>query len=219
METTSSADTVTDVAVDTDEPVTDDAAAAPPAATKKKRNSLIEWGVVIVIAALSAFLVRTFVVEQFKVVGQSMESTLHGGDRVLVNKLGYRLHDPRRGDVVVLDPIEGISSSDLIKRVIGLPGETVSMSAETCQVLVNGKELHRALPRSHRHDTRRMWWRAEGGHRPGRSRAGPGRPPQRLLRRAQLRPGRLRPHRRPGVRGDLAEERLAVAVVSPLLVG
>ena len=141
METTSSADTVTDVAVDTDEPVTDDAAAAPPAATKKKRNSLIEWGVVIVIAALSAFLVRTFVVEQFKVVDQSMESTLHGGHRVLVNKLGYRLHDPRRGDVVVLDPIEGISSSDLIKRVIGLPGETVSMSAETCQVLVNGKEL------------------------------------------------------------------------------
>ncbi len=112
-----------------------------PTTRTRKRNTLLEWAVVLVIAALSAFLVRTFVVEQFKVVGQSMESTLHNGDRVLVNKLGYRFHDPRRGDVVVLEPIKDVSKADLIKRVIGIPGDTVSMSADTCQVLVNGREL------------------------------------------------------------------------------
>ena len=120
-----------------------EAEAETPAAptTKKKRSSLVEWLIVIAVAGLAAFLVRTFVVEQFKVDGESMESTLHDGDRVLVNKLGYRFHDPNRGDVVVLEPVRSLSNKDLIKRVIGLPGETVSMSAATCKVLVNGQEL------------------------------------------------------------------------------
>ena len=48
-----------------------------------------------------------------------------GGDRVFVNKMSYRLHDPNRGDVVVLHEIQGTSERDLIKRVIALPGETI----------------------------------------------------------------------------------------------
>ena len=44
---------------------------------------------------------------------------------MLVNKLSYRLHDPNRGDVVVLKTIEGVGERDLIKRVVGLPGETI----------------------------------------------------------------------------------------------
>lgn len=119
-----------------------EAAPTPPSTPKKSRRSaIIEWIVVIAIAGLSAIVVRTFVVQQFKVVGQSMESTLHNGDRVLVNKLSYRLHDPRRGDVVVLKPIGPTGDQDLIKRVIGLPGETVSMSESTCTVLINGQAL------------------------------------------------------------------------------
>ena len=63
-----------------------------------------------------------------------MDSTLATGDRVFVNKLSYRLHDPRRGDVVVLHQISGASERDLIKRVIALPGETIEMT--DCEVRI-----------------------------------------------------------------------------------
>ena len=80
--------------------------------------ALFDWVVVIGVALLVAFLVRTFVLAHFVVDGESMLSTLHAGDRVFVNKLSYRLHDPNRGDVVVLHEITGASERDLIKRVI-----------------------------------------------------------------------------------------------------
>ncbi len=104
---------------------------------KRKRNSLLEWLIVIVVAMTSALVVRAFVVQQFAVDGTSMMTTLHNGDRVLVNKLSYRLHDPNRGDVVVLKTIEGVGERDLIKRVVGLPGETISY--ENCVLEVDGK--------------------------------------------------------------------------------
>ena len=66
-------------------------------------------------------------------------TTLHDGDRVFVNKLSYRLHDPNRGDVVVLHQITGASERDLIKRVIALPGETIEV--RSCQVLIDGRVL------------------------------------------------------------------------------
>ena len=69
-----------------------------------------------------AFVVRTFVLAHFVVDGTSMASTLDDGDRVFVNKLSYRLHDPNRGDVVVLHEFEGAAARDLIKRVVALPG-------------------------------------------------------------------------------------------------
>jgi signal peptidase I len=69
-----------------------------------------------------------------------MDETLHNRDRVLVNKLSYRLHDPRRGDVVVLKRFEsGQNERDLIKRVIALPGETVQI--RDCAVYIDGKPL------------------------------------------------------------------------------
>ncbi len=123
--------------VDVDEgPIGDDTdqVAAP---AKRKRNPLVEWLIVIAIAVASALLVKTFVVEQFAVEGHSMDTTLHDGDRVLVNKLSYRLHDPNRGDVVVLKTIEGVRERDLIKRVVGLPGETLSY--QSCELRIDGK--------------------------------------------------------------------------------
>jgi signal peptidase I len=68
-----------------------------------------------------------------------MDTTLHDGDRVLVNKLSYRLHDPNRGDVVVLKTIEGAGERDLIKRVVGLPGETLEY--RNCVLYIDGQEL------------------------------------------------------------------------------
>jgi signal peptidase I len=105
----------------------------------RRRRALIDWVVVIGVALLVAFLVRTFVLAHFVVDGESMVSTLHDGDRVFVNKLSYRLHDPHRGDVVVLHEIQGASSRDLIKRVIALPGETIEM--RNCDVSIDGKHL------------------------------------------------------------------------------
>lgn len=108
-------------------------------APRRKMNPLLEWIVVVVIAVAAAMLVRTFVLQQFAVSGHSMVSTLHDGDRVLVNKLSYRLHDPHRGDVVVLETLEEAGARDLIKRVVALPGETVEY--RDCVLYVDGREL------------------------------------------------------------------------------
>ena len=63
----------------------------PPAA-----RAFVDWVVVVGVALFVAILVRTFLLAHFVVEGESMLSTLHTGDRVFVNKLSYRLHDPRR---------------------------------------------------------------------------------------------------------------------------
>lgn len=113
----------------------------PTTATKAKkhRNAFVEWVIVVVIAVTAALVVKAYVLQQFAVSGESMYSTLHNSDRVLVNKLSYRLHDPRRGDVVVLKTMEGAGERDLIKRVVGLPGDTVDV--HDCHVFINNKEL------------------------------------------------------------------------------
>ncbi len=91
------------------------------------------------VALLVALVIRTFVLAHFVVDGTSMINTLHDGDRVFVNKLSYRLHDPNRGDVVVLHQREGAEQRDLIKRVIALPGEEIEV--RSCQVLIDGRQL------------------------------------------------------------------------------
>jgi signal peptidase I len=98
-------------------------------------RAFFDWVVVVGVALLVAILVRTFLLAHFVVEGTSMYSTLDTGDRVFVNKLSYRLHDPNRGDVVVLHEITGTTERDLIKRVIGLPGEEIRM--ENCQVFID----------------------------------------------------------------------------------
>lgn len=117
----------------------DDTPAAPAPKRKKKGSSWVEWIVVLAVAMSAAFLVRTYVLQQFAVSGHSMDTTLHDADRVLVNKLSYRLHDPRRGDVVVLKTIEGAGERDLIKRVVALPGETVEY--RSCALYIDGRQL------------------------------------------------------------------------------
>jgi len=117
----------------------DDTTEAPTSAARRRARGLLDWVVVIGVALLVAFLVRTFVLAHFVVDGHSMDTTLHDGDRVFVNKLSYRLHDPHRGDVVVLHEINGGTDRDLIKRVIGLEGETIEV--RNCVVLIDGRVL------------------------------------------------------------------------------
>jgi signal peptidase I len=120
------------------EPADDDVTAETEAPARRHR-ALLDWAVVITVALLVAFLVRTFVLAHFVVDGTSMFSTLHDDDRVFVNKLSYRLHDPNRGDVVVLHQASGASERDLIKRVIALPGETIEI--QSCQVFIDDQPL------------------------------------------------------------------------------
>jgi signal peptidase I len=87
----------------------------------------VEWVVIVAVALLGAFLIRALVVQTFYIPSESMLPTLQKQDRVLVNKLSYHLHPVHRGDIVVFKHSPGFDPTikDLIKRVIGLPGETV----------------------------------------------------------------------------------------------
>ena len=116
----------------------------PSASTNGKGLQLIrEWVTVLVVALVIAITVRSLILQQFYISGPSMEATMFQDNRVLVNKLSYRLHDIHRGDVVVFDRVtvdgEVVQHDDLIKRVIGLSGETISI--KDCQVFIDGKLL------------------------------------------------------------------------------
>ncbi len=91
-----------------------------------------------VVLTLVIFLLVRTVIQNFRVEGMSMEPNFHDGQFLLINKLAYRLGEPARGDVIVfrypLDP-----SRDFIKRVIGLPGETVEI--RNGQVLINNQPI------------------------------------------------------------------------------
>jgi signal peptidase I len=101
--------------------------------------------VVVVIALCVALVMRLFVVQTFFIPSPSMSPTLKVGDRILVNKLAYRLHGVGRGDIIVFKaPPEvaracATNDTDLVKRVIGLPGETISDKNGT--VYIDGKVL------------------------------------------------------------------------------
>jgi signal peptidase I len=108
---------------------------------------LREGAVVLVVALVVALLLRlrTYVVQTFFIPTGSMEPTLNVGDRILVNKLSYHLHSIHQGDIVVFQrpPAEdcgGPVVGDLVKRVIGLPGQTISVSGG--YVDINGKRLN-----------------------------------------------------------------------------
>jgi signal peptidase I len=104
----------------------------------------LETLIVVVVAVVIAILLRTFVVATYSIPSGSMEPTLQIGDRIVVNKLSYDLHGVDRGNVIVFstpkdEHCAGPPVSNLVKRVIGLPGETISLSGG--QVYINGKLL------------------------------------------------------------------------------
>jgi signal peptidase I len=121
----------------------------PPGVTKRAGakhtfvGATVEWVVIIVAALIVAFLVKTFLIQAFYIPSASMEPTLDISDRILVNKLSYRLHDIHRGDIVVFErpecAVRDPAIKDLEKRVVGLPGDTVQ--GRGGGVLVNGHKL------------------------------------------------------------------------------
>lgn len=114
-------------------------------AKKGINRTVIEWVVLVVAAILIALVIKQFLFQAFYIPSRSMVPTLEVGDRVLVNKLSYDLHDVNRGDIVVFEakPNQDWHSADiddLVKRVIALPGETVTQ-CQTGWLCINGRLL------------------------------------------------------------------------------
>ncbi len=104
----------------------------------KARSALREIVETVVFTLLIYALVRYFLIENYRVVGESMTPTLEDEQYLVVNKLGYRLHKPERGDIIVFRDPRG-PDRKLIKRVIGLPGEVVEIKEG--QVFINQQRL------------------------------------------------------------------------------
>jgi len=100
-------------------------------------KTFIRDTITVLAVAAVIILVLQFVIQKFVVEGSSMNFTLHDGQQLLVNKIVYRFHEPKRGDIIVFHPPPEIDEDDFIKRIIGLPGEKV--------VIANGKVIiHKA---------------------------------------------------------------------------
>jgi len=113
--------------------------AAPSAApaTQPRRSHVLREIVETVLLTAAIFLIVNAATGRFRIEGDSMEPNLHNGEYVLIDKISYLLHPPERGDVVVFTPPN--NERDYIKRVIGLPGDTVEVKGG--QVYVNGVVL------------------------------------------------------------------------------
>jgi signal peptidase I len=129
---------------------------------KSTTNSLVEFVVIIAVALGLAIGIQQWLVKPFRIPSPSMVPTLEVGQRVLVNRIGTHFGDPERGDVVVFKPPTGAdthqcgdpnktnqqpcgkptskkSENNFIKRVIGLPGDTIKI--ENNRAIVNGKPI------------------------------------------------------------------------------
>ncbi|MCL6440340.1 MAG: signal peptidase I [Thermoleophilum sp.] len=139
---------------------------SPAAGAKRGRSRLAGFVELIVVVGLAlglAFLIQAFLVKPFRIPSESMEPTLDVGQRVLVERVTYRFSDPHRGDIVVFKPPRGAdpdvsscgvphpedspcprptprhSSTNYIKRVVGLPGERLKVIGG--HVYINGRRL------------------------------------------------------------------------------
>jgi signal peptidase I len=113
----------------------------PTLSPRRAPSGLLSWlrelVETIIPALLIALAINFFVAQPTLVRGYSMEPTLHQEERLLVEKVSYRFHQPQRGDIVVLKVAQ--EPIPLVKRVIGLPGETVEIRQG--KVYVNGQHL------------------------------------------------------------------------------
>ena len=118
-------------------------------------RTLIDWALTIAIAIAAILAFQAEVAKPYRIPSSSMEPTLHCGrpadgcrsrvsDRVIANRIVYRFHAPERGDIVVFKAPASVAAAcdaggTLVKRIVGLPGEQVSM--ENGHVLINGVRL------------------------------------------------------------------------------
>lgn len=118
-------------------PATTEAAPATTQAPSRRASSLLREVVETVLLTAIIIVLVNAATSRFRIEGNSMEPNLHDSEYVLIDKISYRLHPPQRGDVIVFERTG--EDRDYIKRIIGLPGDTVEVHAG--QVLVNGVAL------------------------------------------------------------------------------
>lgn len=114
---------------------------------KKKINwkETVSFILYIVVVFVITYLVITYVGQRTEVIGTSMEYTLSDGDNLIVDKISYRFRDPQRFDIIVF-PYQYKEDTYYIKRIIGLPGETVQIDANGT-IYIDGKELEESYGR------------------------------------------------------------------------
>lgn len=112
---------------------------------KRIRRLLIEWASIVLVALAVSFLMRAYVIQTFFIPSGSMEPTLMIGDRIIVSKLSVEFGTIHRGDILVFKAPPGVVAgcndpvADLVKRVIGLPGDHLTSRGNT--IYVNGSPL------------------------------------------------------------------------------
>ena len=105
----------------------------------KKLKEILSTSLYLLVVLALTFLIVTYVGQRTKVIGSSMEPMLEDGDNLIVDKISYRFEEPRRFDIIVF-PFRYAEKTYYIKRIIGLPGETVYID-ESGAVYINGEVL------------------------------------------------------------------------------
>lgn len=116
--------------------------AADNSAEEKKvdiKKEIISWVLYLLFVVVLVYVIITFVGQRTVVDGRSMNPNLNDGDNLIVEKLSYRFRDPQRFDIIVFPP-QGAPNEHYIKRIIGLPGETVQIDYEG-NIYINGEIL------------------------------------------------------------------------------
>lgn len=113
-----------------------------PSSSNKKLKKKESWWDIVRFALITLAIiipVRMYIAQPFIVSGESMFPTFHDKEYLIVDELSYRFHEPARGDVVIFRYPED-PSKFFIKRIIGLPGETVTVSGGKVYITTNGKK-------------------------------------------------------------------------------
>lgn len=111
----------------------------------KVLKELLSTGLYLLVVLCITYLVITFVGQRTEVDGESMETTLSHGDNLIVDKITYRMKDPKRFDIIVF-PFKYEENTYYIKRIIGMPGETVQID-EKGNIYIDGELLEESYGR------------------------------------------------------------------------
>ena len=112
---------------------------------KKVIKEIISTSLYVLLVLCLSYLFITFVGQRTEVQGSSMEATLSNGDQLIVDKISYRFRDPKRYDIIVF-PFRYEDNTFYIKRIIGLPGETIQIDGEG-NIWINGEILEESYGR------------------------------------------------------------------------
>lgn len=108
----------------------------PTESLKKKKGFLRETLEILIFVIPTVLIIQTFIGRTFIVIGNSMYPTFHHGDYLVIDKLSYRLDDPKRFDVIVFHPPAPANKKTYyIKRIIGLPGETIKIEGNLLTII------------------------------------------------------------------------------------